>query len=124
MTTAQSNYTVYITGVEFYGYHGVPAEERVVGHRYRVDVEMLVAGRADRTDHVGDTVDYGLVAELITSVGTVEKAHTIERLAFLMGERILLEFKLVQKVLVRVAKPLPPAPVIAEEAGVEIEIER
>ena len=119
-----SSYSVYVTGIEFYGYHGVPAEERVIGHRYRVDVEMMVKGRADRTDKFSDTVDYALVAELVTSVGTVEKAHTVERLAYLMGERILVEFKLVEKVLVRVAKPFPPAPVIAEEAGVEIEIER
>ncbi len=117
-------FTVFVRGVEFYGYHGVPAEERFIGHRYRVDVKMNVDGHADRTDHVSDTVDYGKVAQTVTEIGTTEKAHTVERLARLIGERILAEHPLALNVTVRVAKPLPPTPVIADEAGVEIELKR
>jgi len=116
--------TVFVRGIEFYGYHGVPAEERFIGHRYKVDVEMAVNGHADRTDHISDTVDYGAVATLVTTIGQGEAAHTVERLARLMGERILAEYPLVLGVSVRVSKPLPPAPVIAEEAGAEVELKR
>src|SRR5690349_3843039 len=78
-------YTVFIRGLEFYGYHGVPAEERFIGHRYRVDLELRVEGTADESDHVSETVDYGAVATFATQVGTNEKAHTVERLARLIG---------------------------------------
>jgi 7,8-dihydroneopterin aldolase/epimerase/oxygenase len=117
-------YTVFIRGLEFYGYHGVPAEERFIGHRYRVDLELRVEGRADETDHISETVDYGAVATLATQVGTSEKAHTVERLARLIGEKVLTEYPLVSSLWISVAKPLPPAPVIAEEAGVELELVR
>lgn len=117
-------YTVYVRDIEFYGYHGVPAEERFVGHRYRVDLEMEVSGRADETDHIDDTVDYAAVAQLVTTLGQEQRAHTVERLARLIGEKILETFPQVQTVAVRLGKPLPPAPIIAGEAGVEIEITR
>jgi 7,8-dihydroneopterin aldolase/epimerase/oxygenase len=117
-------YTVFIRGIDFYGYHGVPAEERHIGHRYRVDLELRVEGKADETDHISDTVDYGLAARLITQIGLDENAHTVERLARRMGERILDEFPTVSSLWISVAKPLPPSPVIADEAGVELELNR
>ena len=122
--TAYDVYTVFLRGIEFYGYHGVPAEERHIGHRYRVDVEIRVEGSADETDHISDTVDYGLVARTVTRVGADETAHTVERLARLMGERILGEFPSVSSIWISVAKPMPPSPIIADEAGVELELAR
>lgn len=117
-------YTVFVRGIDFYGYHGVPAEERHIGHRYRVDLELRVEGSADTSDHISETVDYGMVARLVTQVGLDENAHTVERLARRMGERILAEFSLVSSLWISVAKPLPPSPVIADEAGVELELAR
>jgi len=117
-------YTVFVRGIEFYGYHGVPAEERFIGHRYKVDIELRVEGTADETDHVSETVDYGAVATLITQIGTTKRAHTVERLARLMGEQILDSYPLVASLWISVAKPFPPAPVIAEQAGVEMELVR
>ena len=117
-------YTVFLRGIEFYGYHGVPAEERFIGHRYRVDVELRVEGKADETDHITDTVDYGLVARTITRVSADETAHTVERLARIMGEKILHEFPSVESLWISVAKPLPPSPILADETGVELEMAR
>lgn len=117
-------YTVFIRGIEFYGYHGVPAEERFIGHRYRVDLELRVEGTADTSDHISETVDYGKIGTVIVEMGTSERAHTVERLARLMGERILTDYPLVESIWISVAKPLPPAPMIASEAGVEMELAR
>ena len=117
-------FTVFVRGIEFYGYHGVPVEEKVVGHRYRVDVELRVEGPADLSDQVSDTVDYGQVAQLVIRIGTTENVHTVERLARLMGDRILAEFPLASSLWISVAKPMPPAPVIADSAGVELELVR
>jgi dihydroneopterin aldolase len=89
-----------------------------------VDLELRVDGKADHTDRVSDTVDYGAVATLATQIGTTEKAHTVERLAQLIGERILADHPLVASLWISVAKPFPPAPVIAEQAGVELELTR
>lgn len=117
-------YTVFIHGIEFYGYHGVPAEEQFIGHRYLVDIDLQVDGSADESDHISETVDYGSVGSLVIEVGTGEKAHTVERLARIIGERILDTHKLVKSVRISVAKPHPPTPVIADMAGVEMELAR
>ncbi len=117
-------YTVFVRGIEFYGYHGVPVEERVVGHRYRVDVELRVNGVADNSDEVSQTVDYGELGLLVVQIGAEERVSTVERLARIIGESILAKFGLVESLWISVAKPLPPAPMIADSAGVELEISR
>ncbi len=117
-------YSIFIHGIEFYGFHGVPPEERVVGHRYRVDVDLVVDGMANSSDAIEDTVDYGRLGQLIVQIGTQETVYTVERLAQLIGERILEAAPLAQQAKVRVAKPLPPAPIIAEVAGVELVVNR
>jgi 7,8-dihydroneopterin aldolase/epimerase/oxygenase len=117
-------YTVFIRGIQFYGYHGVPAEERFIGHRYRVDLELRVNGTSDTTDHISETVDYGAVGAVVVEMGTGGGAHTVERLARLIGERILADYPLVESLWISIAKPLPPSPMIADEAGVEMELAR
>ena len=47
-----------------------------------------------------------------------------ERLAHVIAETILSSFPRVERVSIRVAKRLPPAPFIAEELGVELEMRR
>lgn len=115
---------IFVESIEFYGFHGVPAEERVVGHRYSVDVWLSIQEEASATDEVEDTVDYGAVAELVVSVGTSGQIKTVERLARQMAEAILDLFERVEEVDITVAKRLPPAPVIAEMAGVQLTVSR
>jgi 7,8-dihydroneopterin aldolase/epimerase/oxygenase len=113
-------YTVFIRALEVYAYHGVPAEERALGHRYVVDVELEVAGDADATDDVRDTVDYGEVGQLVEFVVRNEQCFTVERLAALLADRLLSKFELTVEVSVTVEKPMPPMPVIAEACGVTV----
>ncbi len=116
--------TVFVTGLEFYGFHGVPDAEQKVGHRYIVDLELEVKSNAHHSDQLADSVDYGRVSLLALEIGTQHQYRTVERLAQVIGDAILTEFVTTQEVLVRVAKRLPPAPVIAEEAGVQLLIRR
>ena len=119
-----SMFVVFVRGLEFYAFHGVPEAERQVGHRYRVDIELRVEGSADETDDVADTVDYGKIAQRVTQLGTAERCRTVERLARKIGEALLDENPALVSIWISVAKPLPPAPVIAEEAGCELELTR
>ena len=116
--------TLFVNGLEFYAYHGVPAEERVLGHRYIVDLELNVKSSAERTDEVSDTVDYVAVAQTVTEVSAATQYKTVERLAQVIGETLLERFARVESVNVRLAKRLPPAPIFAEELGVEINLRR
>lgn len=124
LVQTEGMFVVFVRGLEFYAFHGVPEAERQVGHRYRVDLELRVEGSADETDDVADTVDYGKVALRVTQLGTGERCRTVERLARKIGEALLDENPALSSIWISVAKPLPPAPVIAEEAGCELEMTR
>ncbi|MCS7064947.1 MAG: dihydroneopterin aldolase [Fimbriimonadales bacterium] len=116
---------LFIEGIEFYGYHGVPDAEQQIGHRYRVDVTLeLDLSRAGRTDQLEYTVDYGKVVRLVIQLGTEQQVRLMETLAERLCAAILEQFPLVQRVQVRVAKRLPPTGAIVELAGVEIRRER
>jgi 7,8-dihydroneopterin aldolase/epimerase/oxygenase len=117
-------YLVYIEGLEFYAYHGVSAAEREIGHRYVVSLEFEVDGRADASDKVEDTVDYAAAAIAVQEIATKGNHLTLERLARLLGDHLLNRFRLAQSVRVRLGKRLPPAPILADEVGVEIEVTR
>jgi dihydroneopterin aldolase len=116
--------TLFVTGLEFYGYHGVPPEERVVGHRYLVDLDLDVKSSAEITDDVADTVDYAAAAQIVIDVAMSNQFKTVERLAFVIAETLLARLSRIERVNIRLAKRLPPAPIIAEELGIELELSR
>ena len=117
-------YTVLIRGLEFYAHHGVPNEEQVVGHRYKVDLELEVEGGCDETDDIAETVDYGTVATNVVAIAQAHRYRTVEKLARKIADHLLAEHACVQALTITVVKRLPPAPIIAEEAGVRLRIER
>lgn len=98
-----------IEGLEVYGHHGVPAEERVLGQRLLFDARLTMEDcRGARSDEVGDTVDYTEVIDVITEVATVDSYALLERLAQVTAESILEKFPLLDSVMVCVSKPQPP----------------
>jgi dihydroneopterin aldolase len=113
-----------IEGLEIYGHHGVPAEERVLGQRLLFDVRLTMEGcRGAQTDEVADTVDYTEVIDVITELATVETYSLIERLAQVTAETVLQKFPVLDEVWVQVTKPHPPVacPLASVSAAVELQ---
>lgn len=112
---------IFVEGIEFYGYHGVPDAEQQIGHRYRVDLvvdlDLSVAGR---TDDLGHTVSYGDLARLVIQVGTAQRVRLLETLAERLCAAILERFPAIRRVELRLAKRLPPTGTITELAGVRV----
>lgn len=117
-------YTVLIRGLEFYAHHGVGAEEQVVGHRYKVDLEIEVDGGTDDNDNIAETVDYGAVAAAVTTISQAHRYRTVEKLAKTIADRLLSEHLSIQSLTITLVKRLPPAPMIADEAGVRLTVAR
>ena len=116
--------TLFISGLEFYGYHGVPSEERTIGHRYTADLELDISCSAQDTDNVEDTVDYASAAKLVIDTSDANTFQTVERFAKVVADELLAKFNRIQKVNIRLAKRLPPAPLIVKELGVELTVTR
>lgn len=113
---------ITIRGIRGIGHHGVFAHERADGQEFSVDVTLDVqTAAAAGSDDLGDTVDYGLVANAVHAIVVGEPVDLIETLA----ERIAnacLTFRGVQRVVVTVHKPHAPIEVPFDD--VELRIER
>jgi dihydroneopterin aldolase len=115
----------FIEGLEVYGHHGVPLEERVLGQRLLYDVRLTIEDcPAARTDQVEDTVDYTEVIDLITEVATEKSYSLLERLAQVTAETILKRFELLDEVWVQVTKPQPPVACALSSVGAAVELQR
>lgn len=117
--------TISLEGMVFYGYHGATEEERRLGQRFTVDVEMVTDTRkAGKSDRLEDTLDYGDAFKAVKSVMEGPSRRLIEALAEGVAEALFAALPL-QTVRVRVEKPGAPikGSVLAQTA-VEIYRER
>jgi dihydroneopterin aldolase len=113
---------ILLHGIQFYGYHGVYDEERRLGQRFVVDVELrLDLSEAASRDDVSATVDYGQVQAVVLEVGTRQQFKLLETLAACIASTLLERFP-IREVTVRATKPAPALPVVL--AGVSVEVTR
>ena len=111
---------IVLQGIQFYGYHGVHDEERRLGQRFMVDVELSVdLSEAVAHDDVSATVDYGQVHALVLEIGTGQPYRLLETLAAHIATALLERFP-VRQVTVRAIKPAPPLPGVLAGVGVQV----
>ncbi len=107
----------------FHAYHGVWDEEREIGQRFEVDVELKTdCSTAVKSDRLKDTVDLTVVFATVEKIVLNGKFLLLETMADSIAQSILQRFDAVETVLVRVRKPHAPIPGIQE--GIEVEIVR
>ncbi len=112
---------VFLEGMVFYGYHGVRPEERSLGQRFVVDLEvvadLLAAGQ---TDDLAQTFNYSRLFQVAREAVEGPPRHLLEAVAQDIAERVLAEFP-VDEVRVRVRKPgVAIAGSVLAAAGVEV----
>ncbi|OLN24275.1 dihydroneopterin aldolase [Domibacillus antri] len=112
---------IYVTGMEFYGYHGVFPEENKLGQRFRTDVTLDVSlKKAGVTDDLAHSVNYAEIYEVCKSVMEGEPVKLVETLAEKIAGHLLETFKEVQSCTVKVVKPDPPIPGHYDYVAIEI----
>lgn len=120
----ESTVEVELRGLSIYTHHGVTAAEQEVGQRLEIDVSFDVPDcDAVLTDRIEDTIDYSEVCDIVSLAATEKSYRTLERLAHVIGERLVERFGC-EHVRVRAAKPEPPLPLSIEEVAVEVINER
>lgn len=108
----------------FYGYHGVQPEERALGQRFLVDVELQLPLReAGATDDLTRTVSYVEVYRRIEQIVTGPPRFLLEAVAERIAHCLLDDYAQVDQVVVRVRKPQVPIPG-AVLGSTEVRIER
>ncbi len=113
---------IILSGMQFYGFHGVNAEERALGQPFVVDVEAeLDLSAAGESDRLADTVSYTHLYRLAKGVMEGEPLNLLEAAAGEIAGAALRQHPSINAVRVRVRKPRPPIRgSVIESAGVEI----
>jgi dihydroneopterin aldolase len=116
----ETSVEVELRGLSIYTHHGVSDAEQEIGQRLEIDVSFDVPDcDAVLTDRIEDTIDYGAVADIVALAATERSYRTLERLAHVIGERLMERYGS-ETVRVRAAKPEPPLPLAIEEVAVEV----
>ncbi len=111
---------IIIRGAQFHGKHGVSPEERAIGGRVIVDVEMEYdLSLAGASDNIADTVNYADVFKTVRAHVEDQNFQLLESLAYRIVEALMARFP-ARAVTVYVRKQPPPIRGIVESAGVEI----
>jgi dihydroneopterin aldolase len=111
-----------LTGLSFFGHHGVLQAERKLGQRLELDVELHGDfGDCASRDSLGEALDYTKVYDVVKEIVERRSFKLLEALADAVANELLARF-VVQKVVVRVRKP--NVPFSASLSNVEVELER
>lgn len=105
--------TIELGNLTFYAYHGVLAEERLLGNTFTVDLILEAdISHAIATDELSGTINYAEVYEWVKHEMNIP-SQLLEHLCGRIGHALLNHFSTLQRVQVRVTKQNPPI----EEAG-------
>jgi len=111
---------IRLVGMAFFGHHGVDPEERRLGKKFFLDLELALDLReAGRRDDITATVDYAQVYAAVCEVQQSRQFLLLEGLAEAVAGCILERFP-VARVLVRVRKPEVPLGGVVDHVEVEI----
>ena len=98
---------VRLCGLQFYGYHGATPQERDIGQRFEIDVEMAVDAEAIVDGDLSTPVDYRDIYAICEECCTRKQYRLIEVMAREIVHDILSRFPL-PGVRVTVRKPCVP----------------
>jgi len=111
---------ITLKNMVFFGYHGAMKEEREIGGRFEVDIDLMGDfSTPSTTDHLSDAVDYQKAYSLIKEKIEGSKYHLIEKIAGEVAEEILSSFT-VDQVKVRIRKRNVPIGGVVDYVEVEL----
>ena len=97
---------IVLEGMPFWGHHGTVPEQRQLGQRFVVDVELRCDLRAaGLADDLGQTVDYSEVYRQVRAIVEGPPVQLTETVAERIATAVLERHARVEAVRVRVAKP-------------------
>lgn len=116
---------IILKDLEIYAYHGVAQEEKAIGQKFILTVELsLNLEDAANDDDLQKTVHYGILCSEIEQVFKDKKYDLIEAAAMAVIKQIFKSYLAVEGVRVLVKKPSAPIQQHLQYAAVELERRR
>lgn len=115
---------LFLENVRFYAYHGVAAQETVVGNEFIINLTLTVnLSRAAHTDDVADTVSYADVYTLLKQEMALP-SKLLEHVCGRIVQRLFHDFEAIEAVNIKLAKRNPPMGADIDTAGVGMHCQR
>lgn len=112
---------IIIKNLELIGNHGVFKEEKKLGQKFLISVEMRTDIRlAAKNDDLNYSTHYGMVANDIEKLFSSNSFDLIETCAEKIANMILLNYTLIKEVTVNIKKPWAPIQKHFDFVGIEI----
>jgi dihydroneopterin aldolase len=100
---------IALTGMTFFGRHGVNPEETALGQRFGLDLSLrLDLSAAAESDQLADTVSYSAVYKLVREVMEGEPSQLLEHIAGRVAGAVFAHDPRIERVRVKVSKLSPP----------------
>ena len=112
---------ILMNSMRFVSHSGVLEEEKKNGQTFVVSLELFVSEiPAWKTDCLSDTIDYSKVFEIVKNTVENLQCDLIEYMAGEIMKNVVSAFEEVEKITVRIEKPLAPIEGDFESMGVEM----
>ena len=112
---------IQLTGLEFYGHHGLFDAEKQLGQRFIIDLTIQThMEKAGETDNMADSVHYTCTKEIVEG----EPFNLLEALTTAIGQTLLERFPAIEAVTVTTHKPSAPIPGVFKDVAVQRRFER
>lgn len=99
---------IEVNGIKVYAYHGCLSEEGRIGGHYRVDIGVEGdLARAERSDKLVDTIDYGRITAIVVEE-MAKRSQLIEHVAARILDALKVEWPGGFRWRVRLVKEHPP----------------
>ncbi|WP_026995336.1 dihydroneopterin aldolase [Flectobacillus major] len=113
--------TISLEGLEFFAYHGFYEEERKMGNRYQIDIQITTDfSEAAEKDQLKATVNYVDLYNIIAEVMKI-KAKLLEHIGQLIIEKVREVYPNIDEVQVTVSKFNPPIGGVCTRAKVTLQ---
>jgi len=100
---------IALSGMTFFGTHGVNPEETELGQRFGVDLSIwLDLRKAATSDDINDTVSYASLYKVVRAEVEGQPSKLLENLAWRVARAALAYDSRIEHVKVRVSKLSPP----------------
>ena len=109
---------VALEGIEFFAYHGYYEEERKIGNKYEVNIEVSSdLSVAAQTDILSGTINYEMLYKIIQDEMMIP-SKMLEHVGRRIIDKIIAEFDQIHSVTIEISKFNPPVKGVCRKAKV------
>lgn len=109
---------VALEGIEFFAYHGYYEEERKIGNKYEVNIEVSSdLSKAAQTDSLSGTINYEVLYKIIQDEMMIP-SKMLEHVGKRIIDKVMAKFEEIHSTTIEISKFNPPVKGVCRKAKV------